>query len=122
MNTLHQLNHLVTSTAPTGLNKSINYNPTIPEATELPTQILEYDTSALSSATDPVIGANEISLNYDDNLKKLNFDALHMPFYVGGGTPPAQGGQPGLTYPSLSAFLQPKTGGGTKIPHLPQSS
>lgn len=121
MNTLHQLNHLITSTSPTGLDKKINYNPTIVEATQLPTQLMNFNVSALTSTTDPVIGANEISLNYDDNLKKLNFDALHMPFYVG-ATAPNQGGQPGLTYPDLSAFLQPKTGSGTKIPHLPQAS
>ncbi len=122
MNTLHQLNHLVTgSTASGGLDKKINYNPTIPEASQLPTQLMNYNVSALNSATDPVIGANEISLNYDENLRKLNFDALHMPFYVGTGGAGGNG-QPGLTYPDIAAKLQPKSGGGVLVPHEPQPS
>ncbi len=122
MNTLHQLNHLITgATGSGGLDKKINYNPTIPESTQLPTQLMNFNVSALASATDPVIGANEISLNYDENLKKLNFDALHFPFYVGTGGA-GGGGQPGLQYPDIAAELQPKTGGGTLVPHEPQPS
>lgn len=122
MNTLHQLNHLITATVPNGgLDKKINYNPTIPEASQLPTQLMNFNVSGLNSATDPVIGANEISLNYDDNLKKLNFDALHFPFYVGTGGA-GGGGQPGIQYPDIAAELQPKTGGGTLVPHEPQPS
>lgn len=123
MNTLHQLNHLVTDpVVQGGLGKDINYNPTIPTDNDIPSQILSYNTGALLSTTDPVIGANEISLNYDDNLKKLNFDALHMPFYVG-ATAPAQGGQPGLVYPALPpTYLVPNTGINEPIPHVPQPS
>ena len=38
-----------------------------------------------TSATDYWIGANQTSLNYDNTLKKLNFDILHFPRYVDEG-------------------------------------
>ena len=77
-----------------------------------------------------MLGANEISLNYDDTLKKLNFDALHFPFYVG-ATAPTQGGQPGCIYPQATTsggttlYLQPNPGAGepghnTPIPTIPK--
>jgi len=121
MTTLHQLNHLVTAAAPAGLQKVLNYNPTVPTATEFPTQLMEFDISGIAtSADDVVIGANEVSLNYDDTLKKLNFDALHFPFYVGAVN--NAGGQPGTVYPDQNGFLQPKTGAGVKIPIEPQTN
>lgn len=125
LQTFHQVNHLVTDpTADGGLNTDLNYNPTTRNKEELPTDLCQFDVTTVTSGTDPVIGANEVSLNYDDNLKKLNFDALHFPFYVGGS--PA-GGQPGVIYPDLGAYLQPNPAAGqpannTPIPHTPQTN
>ena len=120
MQTLHQINHLVTGASPQ-LNKSLNYNPTRVNDQELPTNLFTYDVSAITTSNeDPVIGANEVSLNYDDTLKKLNFDALHFPFYVGGTA--SAGGQPGTVYPAVGALLQPKTGDGEQVPLEPQTN
>ncbi len=46
---------------------------------------------------DRLIGANQTSLNYDTNLKKLNFDLLQTPWYIDPGS-----GQfvPGIQYPA----------------------
>ena len=125
LQTLHQIEHLVTDPAVDGgLNKDLNYNPTIPNSDETPTNLLEFDLTGMSTeADDPVIGANEVSLNYDPNLKKLNFDALHFPFYVGTGGS-GGGGQPGTTYPALPpTYLQPNPGGANvAIPHIPQTN
>lgn len=122
MSTIHQIDHLVTDV--TKLNKELNYNPSIPNPDEEPFTLMTFDLTGVTSIDDPVIGANEVSLNYDNTLKKLNFDALHFPFYVGssGGT----GGQPGTIYPALPpVYLQPNppgVGQNTPVPHIPQTS
>ena len=58
----------------------------------------------VDNASDAWLGANEMSLNYDSNLNKLNFDIMHFPWYVanpGGGS-----AIPGVTFvrgsPSLA--------------------
>lgn len=130
LQTFHQVDHLVTAAVSAGgLNKKLNYNPSVRNMSEVASDLCEFTgISGLTSLTDPVIGANEVSLNYDDNLKKLNFDALHFPFYVGGEAPPAGGGQPGVTYPALPpVYLQPNPADGvpgynTPIPHTPQTN
>ena len=120
MQTLHQINYLVTGSTPAGLDKLLNYNPTRINDQEFPTTLFTYDTSVITTSTeDPVIGANEVSLNYDDTLKKLNFDALHFPFYVGGTA--TGGGQPGTVYPADGLFLQPKTAD-VPVPKEPQTN
>lgn len=129
LQTFHQVNHLVTASKENGgLNTDLNYNPTTRNKEEFPTDLCQFDVVGLTSLTDPVIGANEVSLNYDDNLKKLNFDALHFPFYVGEGEG-GGGGQPGVTYPGLppAAYLQPNPASpdpanNTPIPHTPQTN
>ena len=46
--------------------------------------ILEFTAGQVptGSATDYLIGANQTSMNYDETLKKLNYDILHFPRYV----------------------------------------
>ena len=123
MGTIHQIEHLATNNSA----RNMNYNPSIPTPGEVPTNLMTFDLSGLTQTEDVLIGANEVSLNYDQNLKKLNFDALHMPFYIEGGTPPAQGGVPGSVYPDPAAFLQPnpavgQPGYNTPIPMVPQTN
>ena len=60
-------------------------------------------------ANDRLIGANQTSLNYDNNLKKLNFDLLHTPWYIDPGNGQAV---PGIAYPSGNNY----TGGGATEP------
>ena len=136
MTTFHQMNQLVngetTGETPPGLGLPLVYTGTVPTENDQPTTFMTIDTSTLTSFTDPVLGANEISLNYDDTLKKLNFDALHFPFYVA-ATAPAQGGLPGCIYPQATTsggttlYLQPNPAEGaeghnTPIPTIPIQS
>jgi len=58
----------------------------------------------IGNTSDAWLGANEMSLNYDSNLNKLNFDIMHFPWYV---TNPGGGSAiPGVTFvrgsPSLA--------------------
>ena len=59
-------------------------------------------------ANDRLIGANQTSLNYDNNLKKLNFDLLHTPWYIDPGNGQ---GVPGIAYPSGKNY----TGGAATV-------
>jgi len=72
---------------------------------------------------DRYIGASQMSMNYDENLNKLNFDALHMPCFVGtidgtsGNISPAYGtATPGIAYPGKAID------GTTDLPAEPQVS
>lgn len=58
-----------------------------------------------TKAKNLLIGANEVSLNFDESLNKLNFDIIHFPIYItpGGATVDV----PGIDYP---------TGKDTKVP------
>ena len=75
-----------------------------------------------SLAEDRYIGASQISMNYDENLNKLNFDALHMPCFVGtikadGTLDPVLGtATPGVAFPTFA------TDGTTALPAEPQVS
>ena len=54
---------------------------------------------AADSTTDNLIGANNASLNFDENLSKLNFDVLHFPVQV-----PVNGANiPGIVYNPTNA-------------------
>lgn len=69
---------------------------------------------AASLADDRFIGSSQISMNYDTNLNKLNFDAMHMPVYV---SPGGSGERvPGITFPDDPATNQ----GGDTFPALMQ--
>ena len=123
LGTLAQAYHLVESPiVDGGLNKTIVWMPSTPNNDEFPTDSLTYG-KPIINADDRFIGANEVSLNYDETLKKLNFDALHMPFYVGGSADNtgAGGGQPGAVYPPL-LNLQPDDGSNVQIPQIPQQN
>ena len=122
LGTVAQAYHLVESAiVDGGLAKTIVWMPSTPNEDEFPTDSLTY-TRPTTNVDDRFIGANEVSLNYDETLKKLNFDALHMPFYVGGSADNtgAGGGQPGAVYPP-DLTLQPDTSA-TKIPQIPQQN
>ena len=75
-----------------------------------------------SLGEDKFIGASQISMNYDENLNKLNFDALHMPCFVGttkadGTIDPVKGvATPGIAFPTFA------TDGTTALPAEPQVS
>ena len=57
----------------------------------------------VSLADDILLGTNNFSLNYDPNLKKLNFDLIHTPYQVAVNSVWV----PGITYPNVSD--QPET-------------
>ena len=83
-----------------------------PESTasqQSPASLLKITTVPTTLGTDVFVGGNQVSMNYDLNLKKLNFDSLHMPIYIGPGTP----FQPGITFPSdpLPKEIQVSQGG-----------
>ena len=49
------------------------------------------------SGLDLIVGAEQVSLNFDPILKKLNFDIMHTPIYVG-GTLATQTAVPGIQF------------------------
>ena len=50
------------------------------------------------SGRDIILGAEQASINYDPVLKKLNFDILHTPMYVGGGGQGQADAVPGIIF------------------------
>jgi len=72
-------------------------------------------TNPTSIGADRVIGASQISLNFDTNLKKLNFDLLQTPFYID----PGNGERvPGVIYPPTGVTVP----GGNPIVQEPQQA
>ena len=57
--------------------------------------VMEYDFAGFGGINDRYLGTNQVSLNYDENLKKLNFDILHFPTYVAAAGAVAQ---PGVSF------------------------
>jgi len=90
------LNPNITAEAPTATNFLV------PNPTTGPTNL----------ADDAFIGASQVSMNFDTNLKKLNFDSLHFPIYTvpSGGTVAV----PSITYPTGTS-----TPGTNPIPKVP---
>ena len=84
------------------------------ESLPIPQQLLFFDPIPTSMTDDRFIGANEVSMNYDENLDKLNFDTIHFPQYVTGGGAGAVN-VPGIVYPT-PGNLYPNIGGGTDVP------
>ncbi len=78
---------------PLYLNPNVNISAGIVTATNLLKPVVPQ-----TAADDRFIGANQVSMNYDTNLKKLNFDSIHFPIY----TLPSGGSVavPSITYPS----------------------
>lgn len=130
MSTIGRDNYRVKN-APTGVASNDYY--LIPESflqddgTRVMTNIMEFidnvdpipaDPSTLptSIANDRIIGANQTSLNFDNNLKKMNFDLLHTPYFIS----PAGGGGgdyvPGIVYPVGNGSS------GSAIPKQPQQA
>lgn len=70
-----------------------------------PPNILEFDNQAPTQANDILIGASQVSMNFDLNLKKINFDALHVPIFP---EPPTGPVAPGVDYPTAGTFLVPR--------------
>lgn len=61
------------------------------------TRALIYSGS-VSSATDAWIGSNQMAINFDANLNKLNFDIIHFPIYVTNPGDTTGSAIPGVTY------------------------
>jgi len=63
-------------------------------------------TKPTDATADRFIGASQVSMNFDTNLKKLNFDSLHFPIYH---VPSGTVGVPSITYPTgnLSPVASP---------------
>ena len=72
--------------------------PVVPNIIE---QVIVFD----GSGDDYLMGASQTSMNYDETLKKLNFDLLHMPMLVN------EGGD-GVTFLPGVVWGQATTGGG----------
>ena len=82
---------------------------------------IQYPISALSAPQpqpyDLFVGAEQVSMNYDDNLKKLNFDVMHFPIYVGfSGTPGSNDAKPGVKFMPTGAPIN--TYGGAMLTGL----
>ena len=82
-----------TGTNPLYLNPNVNIGAGVTTATNLLKPVVPQ-----TAADDRFIGANQVSMNYDTNLKKLNFDSIHFPIY----TIPSGGSVavPSITYPT----------------------
>ena len=71
-----------------------NDNKTIIYQGEANEGVFSYYGRAANESKDNLIGANNASLNFDENLSKLNFDVLHFPVQV-----PVNGANiPGIVY------------------------
>ena len=81
--------------------KALYLNPNVTTETPTATNLI-LPTVPLNSADDRFIGANQVSMNYDTNLKKLNFDSIHFPVY----TVPSGGSAavPSITYPTGNLY------------------
>ncbi len=82
---------------PLYLNPNVNIGAGIITATNLLLPVIPQ-----TAADDRFIGANQVSMNYDTNLKKLNFDSIHFPIY----TVPSGGSVavPSITYPTGTLY------------------
>tara|TARA_R110000765_G_scaffold36206_2_gene81078 strand:+ start:137 stop:1900 length:1764 start_codon:yes stop_codon:yes gene_type:complete len=81
LQTLAQVNDDITNT--TGGAQTLCFVPEFIESVStasVPNILLPTTPNPASLAADILIGCNNFSLNYDDNLKKLNFDILHTPW------------------------------------------
>ena len=86
-------------------------------------EVVDLATAFVDNNQDRFIGASQCSMNFDTNLKKLNFDALHFPAY-GTADPTGFGAlEPGVDYSNIPGTeqLQPAPAGGD-VPTEPQPS
>ena len=69
----------------------------------VPSNQITFNTIPTTNANDRFVGANQVNMNFDTNLKKMNFDIIHFPVYAvpAGSTT----GVPAIVYPSGN--LQP---------------
>ena len=101
LSTIAQQHHTITAASPEGLGREMWFNPEVTAEDEDVNGIQFISDAAIAAmvgpATDFLIGGNQVSMNYDENLKKLNFDSLHQPIYVvPNGTAT---GVPGIMFP-----------------------
>ena len=84
--------------------------------------VKDLDTAFVQNAQDRWVGASQCSMNFDTNLKKLNFDALHFPAYSPSAAT-AVNVVPGVDYsnPNGTEFLKPRPNpsGGAADPLVP---
>ena len=94
LTTIRQIEHKLTQT-PYGVGNSLRFFPQGRPDLPLVSNQITFDANRLAagpdiannpagSGRDIIVGAEQASINYDDTLKKLNFDILHTPIYVGG--------------------------------------
>lgn len=75
----------------------------VPGAPNVPIDYaIQYPLSALENPQpqpyDLFVGAEQVSMNFDPVLKKLNFDVMHFPIYVGWTGAAAQDAKPGIKF------------------------
>jgi len=108
--TLNQMfTKVAATTLPDGTVPTLIFSPASTPDALGPGQNIVTLVNPASNAEDALFGANQVSMNYDENLKKLNFDSLHMPFYIS-PTPTAAGSTtfvPGVSYPAAPIAQEP---------------
>ena len=109
LSTIAQQHHKITAPSPE-LNAEMFFNPEGEGESDLAG--IQFITDAaiadmVDPATDFLIGGTQVSMNYDENLKKLNFDSLHQPIYV---VPTNQvTGVPGIMFPPTPQTMPVQT-------------
>ena len=93
------------------------FNPEAVDAQTSPASLLLPPIVPIDNILDDrFLGGNQVSMNYDENLKKLNFDSLHMPVYVGAAGSPAGPvvgtAVPGVVYPASPLPPEPQVNAG----------
>jgi len=94
LSTIRQMEYKLTR-PPYGAGHSLRFFPQGSVAQPIVNNQITFDAARLAagptivnnpagSGRDIIVGAEQASINYDDTLKKLNFDILHTPLYVGG--------------------------------------
>mgnify|MGYP003630546385 CR=1 FL=1 len=115
LSTVAQINHKISLLKDKeGTTPQYFHIPGANESLPIPQQLMFFDPIPTTMGDDRFIGANEVSMNYDENLDRLNFDTIHFPQYVSGGG----GGAinvPGIVYPT-PGNLYPNIGGGADVP------
>ncbi len=111
LGTVNQMHKKVSEIVnPDGSSPTLVFSPAATSETPGPGQNIITLANPASVAADALIGANAVSMNFDENLKKMNFDSLHMPFYIS-PTPAAPASTtfvPGVGYPAGGLPQEPQ--------------
>jgi len=102
LTTIRQINHLANELP--GNPYTIWFVPlSVKGAPSVPTDYaIQYDIASLTANNpqpyDIFVGAEQVALSFDPVLKKLNFDILHFPMYVGWSGGNTNDAQPGIAF------------------------